>query len=184
MPTEIQFYDAIVIGAGIAGLGAGRTLFESNMNFIILEGSDRVGGRVNTIEMSSNGSTIKIDTGAQWLHGKDNELFKFTESSSLVRPELSEEAEGDYAFEDGTKIDEFFVKKVDFKFGEILEECEQLVTKKDDQNFKFPRSMEEFVGKRFNDFVASLNSEEEKTLALQLLNWHRRFVRHELIILV
>jgi spermine oxidase len=171
----MQFYDTIVIGAGIAGLGAGKTIFESNGNFMILEGSDRVGGRINTVELQSTDSKIKVDAGAQWLHGKDNELFKFTEMSKLIREELSEEAEGDYAFEDGTKIDEFFVKKVDFKFGEILTECEQLVAKKDDKNFKFPKSMAEFVEKRFISFFDRLVS-EERTLALQLLDWHRRFV--------
>lgn len=176
MPKEIRIYDAIVVGAGIAGLGAGKTFLEANLNFVVLEGSDRVGGRINTVEMLWKDEKVNIDAGAQWLHGKNNELFKFAESSKLIRPELSEEADGDFALEDGTKIDDFFVKKVDFVFGEILQECEQLVTKREDPNFVFPRSLEDFVQGRFKKFIDSLESEEQKILAAQLLDWHRRFV--------
>ncbi len=39
----------IVIGAGIAGLSASAKLAENGVDFLVLEGSNRVGGRINTI---------------------------------------------------------------------------------------------------------------------------------------
>jgi spermine oxidase len=99
----------------------------ANSNFLILEASDRHCGRIITVEMKSSskdGKKVFVDSGAQWLHGRNNELFKLADKHNLVRSELSEEAEGDFVREDGKIIDPYFVKKVDFKIGQILEECE------------------------------------------------------------
>jgi spermine oxidase len=170
-------YDAVVLGAGMAGLGAGLVLKRENMNFVVLEAQGRVGGRVHTVEIvgSAHPGKLKVDAGAQWLHGRDNELFKFADKFNLIRSELSEEAEGDYIRDDGEKIDEFFVKKVDFKIGQILEECEEFVKHKNDKNFKFPESLESYLNLKFQDFLDELNTEKDKTNARQLLDWHRKF---------
>lgn len=64
-------YDAIIIGAGLAGLGAARALRERGARFVVLEARDRVGGRVHTIACTSSGSTMHIDLGASWITGED-----------------------------------------------------------------------------------------------------------------
>ncbi|XP_041368568.1 polyamine oxidase 1-like [Gigantopelta aegis] len=54
--------DVIILGAGVAGLTAAKTLSENNVtDFVILEGSDRIGGRIKhgfigstTVELGSN----------------------------------------------------------------------------------------------------------------------------------
>lgn len=154
---------------------------EANSNFIILEGDNRVGGRINTVEMKGSKdlkNQVFVDAGAQWIHGRNNELYQLAEEYKLIRSELSEEAEGEYVNENGEKLDESFVKKVDFTFGRILEECEDFVKYKLDKKFKFPVSLEEHVNLKFKEFVDKLTSDEEKKEALQLLDWHRRFVRN------
>lgn len=183
-PKEILHFDAIVLGAGIAGLGAGRVLKEANMNFVILEGSNRIGGRINTVPMTNlinnDSEEVLVDTGAQWLHGKNNELYEFADKFNLLRPELSIEGEGDFMRDDGKTFDDFFVKKVDFFVGQILEECEEFVERKDNESFRYPSSIEEFVEKRFKKFVDDLETDSEKSQALQLLDWHRKFVSWQL----
>ena len=43
---EQNGYDVIIIGAGIAGIGASMVLTKKNIPHLILEGRDRIGGRI------------------------------------------------------------------------------------------------------------------------------------------
>ena len=45
-----KHYDVIIIGAGLAGLQAGRMLQQHGVDFLLLEGSERIGGRVYTLD--------------------------------------------------------------------------------------------------------------------------------------
>ena len=69
MPTGGAAVDApgtvIVIGAGAAGLSAARVLHHAGRKVVVLEGRDRIGGRLNTIEV---GDGI-ADEGGNWIHG-------------------------------------------------------------------------------------------------------------------
>ena len=44
--------DVIIIGAGIAGLSAGFELYKNNIEFQVLETSNRVGGCIETIKIN------------------------------------------------------------------------------------------------------------------------------------
>ncbi|MBK8906201.1 MAG: FAD-dependent oxidoreductase [Anaerolineaceae bacterium] len=57
----------LVIGAGMAGIMATRTLHDAGYDVTVLEARDRLGGRTHTD--SSLGSTV--DLGAAWIHGPD-----------------------------------------------------------------------------------------------------------------
>lgn len=62
--------DCIIIGAGVAGLSAARTFAEAGKtNILVLEASDRIGGRVHTAETPRG---VPIDLGASWFHGRDD----------------------------------------------------------------------------------------------------------------
>lgn len=56
----------IVIGAGIAGLSAAQRLHAKGVKTIILEGRDRIGGR---IESSRKWAGVTVELGASWIHG-------------------------------------------------------------------------------------------------------------------
>lgn len=57
----------IVIGAGVAGIAAARTLVDQGYDRVtVLEGRDRVGGRVWT---SQHWPDAPMDLGASWIHG-------------------------------------------------------------------------------------------------------------------
>lgn len=53
----------IVIGAGVAGLGAARALSARGYTVTVLEARDRIGGRIHTVD--------GIDLGAHWIHGTE-----------------------------------------------------------------------------------------------------------------
>jgi monoamine oxidase len=57
--------DIAVIGAGAAGLGAGRRLKELGVSFAVLEAAHRVGGRGYTEEIAPG---VPFDLGCHWLH--------------------------------------------------------------------------------------------------------------------
>ena len=57
--------DVIVIGAGLAGLAAARALRNAGREVLILEGRDRLGGRICTDHRWG----LPVDLGAAWIHG-------------------------------------------------------------------------------------------------------------------
>ncbi|XP_047159745.1 probable polyamine oxidase 4 [Vigna umbellata] len=59
----------IVIGAGISGIAAARSLYDASFKVIVLESRDRVGGRIYT----DYSFGCPVDMGASWLHGVCNE---------------------------------------------------------------------------------------------------------------
>jgi polyamine oxidase len=58
----------IVVGAGIAGLAAARRLREDGYRVTVLEGRDRIGGRV----LTDDSLGVPIDLGAAWIHGESD----------------------------------------------------------------------------------------------------------------
>ncbi|CAN1179763.1 Polyamine oxidase 1 [Linum perenne] len=68
--------DVLIIGAGLSGLTAGKTLHEAGIrNIAILEADSRIGGRIRTAELG--GYTVEM--GANWLIGggpKSSRLFE------------------------------------------------------------------------------------------------------------
>ena len=44
----MNFFETIVIGAGLTGLTIGSLLTEKNREFVILESDNKIGGRVKT----------------------------------------------------------------------------------------------------------------------------------------
>jgi monoamine oxidase len=60
--------DVVIVGAGAAGVGAGMELTKRGVPFVILEASDRVGGRAHTDKTSL---PYAWDKGCHWLHCAD-----------------------------------------------------------------------------------------------------------------
>lgn len=58
-------FDTIVIGAGMSGLTSARMLVDAGQRVVVLEGRDRIGGRMHT----DRNAGFPVDLGASWIHG-------------------------------------------------------------------------------------------------------------------
>src|SRR5215467_4950935 len=73
--------DAVVVGAGAAGIAAGRRLAAAGKRFVVLEAADEIGGRCITDTKTFG---IPYDRGARWIYAADiNPLAKLGRQSGL-----------------------------------------------------------------------------------------------------
>ncbi|KPP68844.1 spermine oxidase-like [Scleropages formosus] len=72
----------VVIGAGLAGLAATKTLLENGLTDVaVLEASDRIGGRVQSVQHGQ----ATLELGATWIHGAHgNPIFHLAEDNGLL----------------------------------------------------------------------------------------------------
>jgi monoamine oxidase len=73
-------YDAIIAGAGYAGLTAARMLKKAGKNILVLEARDRVGGRVHTRHLEEG---TYVDLGAQWVGPSQDKIYDLLKEFGL-----------------------------------------------------------------------------------------------------
>ena len=72
----------VVVGAGMAGLGAARALHDLGYHVTVVEGRDRRGGRTFTDDSLG----LPLDLGASWIHGVDgNPLSALADELGVAR---------------------------------------------------------------------------------------------------
>src|ERR1700758_2136320 len=70
----------LIIGAGMAGLGAARNLADAGWPVRVIEARDRIGGRVYT----ARDLGVPLDMGASWIHGTtDNPLTELATKAQI-----------------------------------------------------------------------------------------------------
>jgi monoamine oxidase len=73
--------DVVVVGAGAAGIAAGRRIASTKRRFVIVEAVDRVGGRCIT---DTEIFGVPYDLGARWIHVPDlNPVSKLATNTGL-----------------------------------------------------------------------------------------------------
>ncbi|HEY9323457.1 MAG TPA: NAD(P)/FAD-dependent oxidoreductase [Agromyces sp.] len=77
---QTRTWDAIVIGAGAAGLGAARRLADEGRSVLVLEARNRIGGRMWTDRTSMS---IPIERGAELVHGSTVSTWQLIDQLGL-----------------------------------------------------------------------------------------------------
>ncbi|ELT94559.1 hypothetical protein CAPTEDRAFT_225468 [Capitella teleta] len=75
----------VIIGAGISGIMAGHELAKEGIqDFVILEATDRVGGRIWSVDLETAPGR-KTELGANWIHGiHANPIYKIATQHNLL----------------------------------------------------------------------------------------------------
>jgi len=73
--------DVVVVGAGVAGLTAGRRLQEAGRSVVVLEARDRVGGRT----MSDTIAGVTVEVGGQWVGPTQDRINALIDELGLER---------------------------------------------------------------------------------------------------
>jgi monoamine oxidase len=82
-------YDVLIVGAGAAGLAAGRTLAAAGRRTAIVEARARVGGRILTEHLACSGGTIPVELGAEFIHGLPRSSWDIAHEAGLAAYELA-----------------------------------------------------------------------------------------------
>jgi len=139
--------DVIIIGAGAAGLAAARDLGKAGLDIVVLEARDRVGGRIFT--QHERDSSLPIELGAEFIHGKSKEIFSIVNEAKLDVGEVT----GRHWFVDEGKLSKsgvFWsaVEKIFARMYDVITDCsfEDFLRSLPDDEYS-PRAKE--MAKRF-----------------------------------
>jgi monoamine oxidase len=138
----------IIVGAGAAGLAAARHLCKAGLDIVVLEARSRVGGRIFT--QHDPDSSLPVELGAEFIHGKSKEIFSIIDEAHLD----VEEVTGRHWFVDDGKFS---------SSSEFWSAVEQIMARMED----------EVEDRSFEDFLGSLPDDEYSPRAKEIA---RRFV--------
>ncbi len=108
VPPDLTGLRVIVVGAGAAGLAAAQALLDSGADVVLLEASDRVGGRVRTLTTFAD---FPIELGAEEIHGRQSPWF---DRASANGAQFVTDATTDFYFVDDALGSEDEVWDADF----------------------------------------------------------------------
>ena len=130
----------IVVGAGMAGLSAARSLVNQGAEVVVLEGRDRIGGRIHTD--FSMGPPFEV--GAGWIHGP---------SPDNPARQLADEVGSKYVVteDDSLQVFEAGGKELSEQRIEAVNAEWQRISEWMDQNLEIddPRSLEKVIQEQF-----------------------------------
>ena len=108
----------VVIGAGMAGLGAARALEDLGYDVTVVEGRERLGGRTFTVETLG----VPLDLGASWIHGTEgNPLSALADELGVERSDPTDyDNEPEYG-PDGVELTDAQYATAEAAFDSVME---------------------------------------------------------------
>ncbi|XP_011160013.2 uncharacterized protein LOC105196007 isoform X2 [Solenopsis invicta] len=158
----------VIVGAGIAGLAAAKTLEDAGFtDYLLLEAQDEVGGRIHSVPWDNGW----IDYGAQFLHGDKSRLAQYCLSNDLLSNIQGTDGEGIFLRDDGTIISESLVREIDDLVRTVSDDiCESRRPLKKQEN------MGSVLRSRFEDYLREKDdSPTERRMKEEIFDWNVRF---------
>lgn len=116
----------LIIGAGIAGLAAAKTLIEHQQEVMVFEARDRIGGRVYSIKNELG----TFDLGASWIHGIEHNPIWDLAQQYQVSTTIFNYNESIYYHADGRP----FSEPERLEFEQYVEQIEYLLAESTHEN--------------------------------------------------
>lgn len=82
-------FDVVILGGGVAGLAAAGALAGKGLRIALLEGRERIGGRIRTIHLP--GCALPIELGAEFIHGEAEQTLAIADRHALRVDELPDD---------------------------------------------------------------------------------------------
>ncbi|MER2063426.1 MAG: NAD(P)/FAD-dependent oxidoreductase [Alkalibacterium sp.] len=165
MEKQSSAYDVIIVGAGLAGLAAAKAMHEAGKSYVILEASDRSGGKV--CSKVSEDSSRYFELGAQFINKDMTEIVKLIKEAGM---ELSKT----HIPKDLVVISDKSKEPIDFDFKDIPDLLGDIVGSPSEEK-SLAKALEENVSNKrkrqiINSFVAAettVNSQYISALVLK-----------------
>ncbi|MCB0101776.1 MAG: FAD-dependent oxidoreductase [Anaerolineales bacterium] len=120
--------EVLVLGAGISGLAAARTLMGDDWDVIVLEARDRVGGRIWTDTTLG----VPLDMGASWIHGESGNPITELAKQFGVKTTPTDDENAIVFKADGSEMSDVEWAKLETLFEEVYAEVEAMQEDTDD----------------------------------------------------
>ncbi|GAB4328652.1 MAG: FAD-dependent oxidoreductase [Flammeovirgaceae bacterium] len=110
----------VVVGAGIAGLAAATRLKKYGFHVIVIEGRDRIGGRI----LTDKSWGIPADMGASWIHGPSGNPISYIVDKAKINTYLTNDEDLIIYDQEGKEINEDIMDEYFEKYESLLDEIE------------------------------------------------------------
>jgi len=154
----------IIVGAGPSGLAAAKILERNQIDYLILEATDRFGGR---LKKDTTLADFPIDLGAEWIHSNPIVLNKIkgvagnTIEEDLIPYHLKSGAKWD-----GIKLKEVSKAELDFRYRFLPESKFKSSTWYDFVEENLAKSVKSKI--HFNSAVTSIDYSEDEVIVKTL----------------
>ena len=101
MSTSETRVQVAIVGAGLSGLRAAKEVHDAGLTYVVLEGMDRVGGKVLSPPSNGDGTT-PIELGAAWINDtSQSEMYALAKEYGFGLVQQRAEGKSFYQTEDG-----------------------------------------------------------------------------------